>query len=119
MAKITVKPIDFESDTFLEMKSDLTEQLNGLINVMQSNGSEDGKLSMNITVHLEDDNDGTVPTIKHKIVTQTVTKSEKTGELDGNYIVEDDGNGRYVLKPLSEQLSMLEEYDPDDSDDEE
>ena len=67
-----VKPIDFRAETFDYIKDDLNNELNLLLKNMEDMGSDAGKLTMTITVTLEDKelDDGdehTVPEFKHKI----------------------------------------------------
>lgn len=110
----TEKPITMESDTFAAMKQDITVSLNRLLKNMQEYGSDKAALTVKLTVTLEDqelDNgeQGTVPKFEHKVSSTVQIKDETEGELDGNYILEDDGHGGHVLKPLSQQMEMFEE----------
>jgi len=110
----TVKPITMESDTFAAMKLDITTTLNRLLKNMQEYGSDKAALTLKLTVTLEDhelDNgeQGTVPKFEHKVTSTVQIKDEAEGELAGQYVLEDDGNGGHVLKPLSQQMEMFEE----------
>lgn len=109
-----VKPITMESDTFSQMKLDMTTTLNRLLRNMQEYGSDKATLTLKLTVTLEDqelDNgeQGTVPKFEHKVSSTVQIKDETEGELGGQYVLEDDGNGGHVLKPLSQQMEMFEE----------
>ena len=109
-----VKPITMESDTFSQMKLDMTTTLNRLLRNMQEYGSDKAALTLKLTVTLEDqelDNgeQGTVPKFEHKVSSTVQIKDETEGELGGQYVLEDDGNGGHVLKPLSQQMEMFEE----------
>ncbi len=112
MAKI--KPIDFNAETFNYIKEDLTRELNLLLKNMEEMGSDSGKLSMAITVELEDKelDDGdehTVPTFKHKIKSGFQVQHDCDGALEGDYVLEKGKDGNYQLSLLTEQLDMLEE----------
>ena len=111
------KPITMESDTFFAMKQDMTHALNRLLNNMREYGSDKAALTLKLTITLEDqelDNgaSGTVPKFEHKVSSTVQIKDETEGELAGTYILEDDGNGGHVLKPLSQQMDMLETVEP-------
>lgn len=112
MAKI--KPINLESDTFAMMKRDMTASMNRLLRHMQKYSAEDGTMTVKIKVsivnqELDDGCQGNVPTFEHKVTTAVQIKDESSGKLSGNYVLEEDGKGGYVIRPLSEQMDMLEE----------
>lgn len=109
-----VKPIDFESETFGYMLRDMSESMNTLLRKMESMGSDDGKFTLTINIHLEDKelDDGdehTVPEFKHKIKSGFNVTDETDGQLDGDYVLGKDEDGNYQLELLTEQLDMLEE----------
>ncbi len=108
------KPITMESDTFEKLKHDMTTALNKLLNKMRVYRSEKAALTVKLTVSLNDTeldsgNEGTVPTFEHKVTSTVQIKDETTGKLDGEYVLEEDGHGGNVLKPLSSQVDMFEE----------
>ncbi len=112
MAKI--KPINMDSDTFAVMKQDMTTCLNRLLRHMQKYGAEKGTMTVKINVSLEDqelDNgeQGAVPTFEHKVATTVQIKDESSGKLSGNYVLEEDGKGGFVIRPLVDQMDMFEE----------
>lgn len=109
-----IKPINLESDTFALMKQDMTNELNRLLRNMQRYKAEEGMLTVKVKVSIVDqelDNgeQGDVPTFEHKVSTSVQIKQESSGKLSGNYVLEEDGKGGFVIRPLSEQLDMLEE----------
>lgn len=109
-----IKPINLESDTFSQMKQDVTRYLNHLLRLMQRYGEDKASLTLKLTVtlqeqELDDGNKGTVPTFEHKVTTAVQRKDETKGKLPGEYILDPDGNGGYNLKPLSGQMDMFEE----------
>lgn len=112
MAKI--KPINMDSDTFAIMKRDMTTSLNRLLRHMQRYNAEKATMTVKITVSISDqelDNgeQGTVPTFEHKVSSTVQIKDESSGKLSGNYVLEEDGKGGYVIRPLTDQLDMFEE----------
>ena len=118
MAKI--KPIDFNAETFNYIKEDLNKELNLLLKNMEDMGSDCGKLTMTITVQLEDKelDDGdehTVPEFKHKIKSGFQVQHDCEGEMEGDYVLEKGKDGNYQLSLLTEQLDMLEEDEEDES----
>ncbi len=119
MAKNHGKPINMDSNTFYSLKADMTEELNKLIRVMQGINADDATMTVKISLHLESGDYGDVPTVKHKVTTSVTRKSEKAGEMDGEYVIEDDGEGGHYLKPLSTQMDMMEEYEEEEEDEEE
>lgn len=109
-----VKPIDFKAETFDSILMDLTTEMNTLLRNMEDMGSDEGKLTLTITVHLEDKelDDGdehTVPEIKHKVKSGFQVQHESEGALEGDYVLEKGKDGNYQLSLLTEQLNMLEE----------
>ncbi len=117
MTKKYEKPINMDSNTFYTLKADMTDELNKLIRVMQGINAEDATMTVKITLHLEPGDFGDVPTVKHKVTTSVTRKSEKAGEMDGEYVIEDDGEGGHYLKPLSSQMDMMEEYEEEEAED--
>ena len=109
-----IKPINLESDTFAQMKKDMTEYLNLLLRLMQRYGEEKASLTLKLTVslteqELDNGEKGTVPTFEHKVTTAVQRKDETKGKLPGEYVLDPDGNGGFNLKPLSSQIDMFEQ----------
>lgn len=111
MAKI--KPVTMESETFKQIKEDMTTTLNRLLRRMQSFHADEASLTLKISIELseEDTGDGTgiVPVFKHTVASAVQVKDKKQGEMGGDYTLEEDGSGGYNLKPIIDQTSMLEE----------
>ena len=112
--KKNVKPIDFESNTFKQMKDDMMSELNVLLREMERHGSEDGVMTVKIVVHteekqLDDGKPHVVPSFKHKIKTGFNVQHEKEGELAGDYVLKRNDKNLYQLELLTEQLDMMEE----------
>lgn len=112
MAKI--KPINLESDTFAVMKMDMTTSFNRLLRHMQKYNAKEATLTVKVKVSLEDqelDNgeQGLVPSFEHKVSTSVQIKDENSGKLSGNYVLEEDGKGGYVIRPITDQMDMFEE----------
>lgn len=115
-----IKPIDFNAETFNYIKEDLNKELNLLLKNMEDMGSDAGKLTMTITVTLEDKelDDGdehTVPEFKHKIKSGFQVQHDCEGEMEGDYVLEKGKDGNYQLSLLTEQLDMLEEDAEEDA----
>lgn len=109
-----IKPINMDSDTFAVMKQDMTDSMNRLIRNMQRYNSDKGTMTVKITISLEEqdlDNSekGDMPTFEHKVSTSVQIKDEKSGKLNGEYLLEEDGKGGYIIRPLIEQEDMFEE----------
>lgn len=110
----TIKPINMESDTFAIMKQDMTTAINRLLRHMQKYHAEKASMTVKLTVTLEDDEldngeQGVVPTFEHKVSSTVQIKDESDGKLAGNYVLEEDGKGGYVIRPITEQMDMFEE----------
>ena len=115
-----IKPIDFNAETFNYIKEDLNKELNLLLKNMEDMGSDAGKLTMTITVTLEDKelDDGdehTVPEFKHKIKSGFQVQHDCEGEMGVDYVLEKGKDGNYQLSLLTEQLDMLEEDEEEDA----
>ncbi len=109
-----IKPITMASDTFDQLKNDMTNSLNRLLRNMQDYGADKASMTVKLTVSLTDqelDNgeQGTIPTFEHKVSSSVQIKDETDGKLGGEYTLEDDGKGGHVLRPISAQIDMFEE----------
>ncbi len=112
MAKI--KPITMDSDTFAQMKQDMTDTMNKLLRNMQEYGADEAAMSLKWTISLEEqelDNGekGTVPICQHKVTSNVQIKNERDGKLGGDYTLENDGKGGHILRPIVDQVDMFEE----------
>ena len=112
MAKI--KPVNLESDTFAQMKQDMTTSINRLLRLMQRYDAGKASLTLKLTISLDEQEldggeKGIVPTFEHKVTTTVQRKDETDGKLPGEYVLDPDGNGGFNLKPLSGQMDMFEE----------
>ena len=112
MAKM--KPINMESDTFDQLKTDMTNSLNKLLCNMQDYDAEKASMTVKVTITLADqelDNGahGSVPTFEHKVSIALQFKDTVDGKLDGEYTLEGDGHGGHILRPISGQIDMFEE----------
>ncbi len=108
-----IKPITMSSDTFDQLKTDMTNSLNKMLRNMQEYGSDKASMTVKLTVTLEDqemDNgeQGTVPKFEHKVGFTVQVKDETEGELGGEWILANDDNGGFTLKPFG-QMDMFEE----------
>ena len=109
-----IKPVNLESDTFAQMKQDLTMSINLLLRLMQRYGEDKAGLTLKLSVslteqELDNGDKGVVPTFEHKVTTAVQRKDETKGKLPGEYVLDPDGKGGYNLKPLSSQIDMFEE----------
>lgn len=108
-----MKPVTMASDTFDQLKTDMTRSLNKLLRNMQEYGSDKASMTVKMTVTLEDqelDNGehGTVPKFEHKVSFVVQIKNETEGELSGEWILTNDDSSGFVLKPMG-QIDMFEE----------
>ena len=80
-----IKPINLDSDTFSQLKRDMTQELNRLLRTMQTGvGADKAGITVKLTVELKDENDNgsqiTVPVFEHT-VTSTVQVKNKVDEI--------------------------------------
>lgn len=106
MAKM--KPVNMDSDTFAQLKQDMTNAINRLLTHMQKYGSEKAAMAVKMTITLDDESEGLVPKFEHKVTTTVQRKDDVSGSLAGEYVLEEDGKGGYMLKTLIDQASMFE-----------
>lgn len=111
-----IKPINLESDTFAQMKQDMTQYLNLLLRLMQRYGEEKATLTLKMTVTLEEQElddgcKGLIPTFEHRVTTSVQRKDETKGKLPGEYVLDADGKGGFNLRPMSDQLDMFEDQE--------
>ncbi len=106
------KLIDMNTDTFEELKTDMTIVLNRLLATMQSYGAEKAAMSVKVEVQLKkavtDSGENVpVPEIKHKVSSTVQVKDEKEGEVKGYYALAKTEDG-YSLVPLGEQGDIFD-----------
>lgn len=119
-----VKKLDFESDTFSDMKRNMNFVLQRLLGNMQEKGATDGSMTLKMDVTLDaayipnyDPNvEGETrriakPKFKHKVTSSVQIKDEKSGNMDTEMeMVFDEDTGEYVMKPIAntEQRSIFD-----------
>ena len=109
-----IKPVSMDSDTFTQLKQDMTKSLNKLLYHMQKYGAEKAAMTAKLTVTLDRNSglaDGDVPRFEHKVTATVQRKDDVSGQLSGEYVLEEDGKGGYQLKTLIGQASMFESKD--------
>ena len=85
--------------------------LNKLLYHMQKYGAEKAAMAVKLTVTLDRNSglaDGDVPRFEHKVTATVQRKDDVSGQLSGEYVLEEDGKGGYQLKTLIDQASMFE-----------
>lgn len=115
-----VKKLTFESDTFAEIKRDMTFVLQRLLANMQEKGSTEASMALKIDVSLVNEYipnyDKNIegesrkiskPKFKHKVTSAVQIKDEKSGNMDTEMeLVYDENNGEYVMKPVANTRQM-------------
>lgn len=110
-----VKKLDFESDTFAEIKRDMTFVLQRLLANMQEKGSTEASMALKIDVSLVNEfipnydkniegesRQISKPKFKHKVTSAVQIKDEKSGNMDTEMeLVYDEDSGEYVMKPVA------------------
>jgi hypothetical protein len=115
MDKEFEKRLDFDSDTFEDMKTDMNFVLQRLIGTMLEKGSTEGCMTVKIDVTLtkefipnyDPDADGETrevskPQFKHKVTSAVKISEEKAGNLNNEMeVMMDEETGNYVLCPIA------------------
>ena len=110
-----VKKLDFDSDTFEQMKQDMNFVLQRLLGNMIEKGSYEGSMTVKIDVNMtseyipnfDPDIEGETrecrkPAFKHKVTSAVKISEEKSGNFDTEMeMMMDDETGNYILKPIS------------------
>ncbi len=112
------KPLDMNSDTFGNLKSDLTVMLNQLIARMKQYKAVEGSVSMKMKVTLSEVTEWqgnrsqsvTIPRFEHKITAQLSIKDDVDGELPGRWELQNQEGGVYSLRPV--QVDLFEDIEP-------
>lgn len=110
-----VKHLNFESDTFSDMKRDMNFVLQRLLGNMQEKGATEGSMTLKVDISLTNEYipnyDPEVegesrkiskPKFKHKVTSAVQIKDEKSGNLDTEMeLTFDEESGEYVMRPVA------------------
>lgn len=110
-----VKHLNFESDTFSDMKRDMNFVLQRLLGNMQEKGATEGSMTLKVDISLTDEYipnydpeiEGesrkiSKPKFKHKVTSAVQIKDEKSGNLDTEMeLTFDEESGEYVMQPVA------------------
>lgn len=110
-----VKHLNFESDTFSDMKRGMNFVLQRLLGNMQEKGATEGSMTLKVDISLTNEYipnyDPEVegesrkiskPKFKHKVTSAVQIKDEKTGNLDTEMeLTFDEESGEYVMQPVA------------------
>ncbi|MDO4306012.1 MAG: hypothetical protein Q4C77_04195 [Eubacteriales bacterium] len=119
------KELNFESDTFSNVKRDMNFVLQRLLGNMQEKGATEGSMTLKIDVSFDtayipnyDPNiEGESrriekPKFVHKVTSAVQIKDEKKGNMDTEMeLVFDEDSGEYVMKPIAntEQRTIFDD----------
>lgn len=115
MEKDFEKNLDFDSDTFEDMKRDMNFVLQRLIGNMQEKGTNEGSMTLKIDVTMvkefipnyDPDVQGETreiskPQFKHKVTSAVKINDEKSGNLNNEMeLYLDEDSGIYKLRPIA------------------
>ena len=110
-----VKHLNFESDTFSDMKRDMNFVLQRILGNMQEKGATEGSMTLKVDISLANEYitnyDPEVegesrkiskPKFKHKVTSAVQIKDEKSGNLDTEMeLTFDEESGEYVMQPVA------------------
>lgn len=110
-----VKHLNFESDTFSDMKRDMNFVLQRFLGNMQEKGATEGSMTLKVDISLTNEYipnyDPEVegesrkiskPKFKHKVTSAVQIKDEKSGNLDTEMeLTFDEESGEYVMQPVA------------------
>ena len=110
-----VKHLNFESDTFSDMKRDMNFVLQRLLGNMQEKGATEGSMTLKIDISLtyeyipnyDPEIEGesrkiSKPKFKHKVSSTVQIKDEKSGNYDTEMeLTFDEDSGEYVMQPVA------------------
>lgn len=108
------KRLDFESDTFAEMKKDMNFVLQRLIGTMQEKQATEGSMTLKIDVTMikeyvpnydpkikGESREVSKPQFKHKVTSNVKINDEKSGNLNSEMeLFFDEETGNYALRPI-------------------
>ena len=111
-----VKELNFDSDTFENIKRDMNFVLQRLLGNMQEKGSTDGTMTVKIDVSLvrewvpnynpeieAETRMVSKPKFKHKVTSQVQIKDEKSGNLDTEMeLFMNEETGEYEMRPVAD-----------------
>ena len=111
-----VKELNFDSDTFGNIKRDMNFVLQRLIGNMQDKDSSDGSMTVKIDVQLVNEwvpnynpeiegesRKVSKPKFKHKVTSQVQIKDEKAGNLDTEMeLFFNEETGEYEMRPVAD-----------------
>lgn len=111
-----VKELNFDSDTFENIKRDMNFVLQRLLGNMQEKGSTDGTMTVKIDVSLvrewvpnynpeieAETRMVSKPKFKHKVTSQVQIKDEKSGNLDTEMeLFLNEETGEYEMRPVAD-----------------
>ena len=109
------KRLDFDSDTFEEMKRDMNFVLQRLIGNMQEKGTNEGSMTLKIDVTMEkefipnydpdikgESREISKPQFKHKVTSAVKINDEKSGSFNNEMeLVMDEDTGIFKLVPIA------------------
>lgn len=112
------KLINLDNDTFSELKTDMTHAINALISNMEAADSEEGAVTVKLSVQLDTaaDRNGEIqkiPKFTHKVGYAVKVEGKFDGCVAGVYSLQRDSIGRYALRPIDEQISVFDEPEED------
>lgn len=110
------KKLNFDSDTFKDVKRDMNFVLQRLLGNMLEKESTEGSMTLKIDVGFKteyipnynpeiegESRKIEKPTFKHKVTSQLQIKDEKSGNMDTEMeLVFDEDTGEYVMRPVSD-----------------
>lgn len=109
------KKLDFDSDTFEDMKRDMTFVLQRLIGNMEEKGSNEGTMTLKIDITMikefipnyspdikGETREVSKPQFKHKVTSAVKISDEKSGSLNNEMeCIFDKETGTYVMVPIA------------------
>jgi hypothetical protein len=115
MDKDFEKRLDFDSDTFEDMKTDMNFVLQRLIGTMLEKGSTEGSMTIKVDVSMVkefipnydpdikgESREVNKPQFKHKVTSAVKISDEKSGNLNNEMeVMMDEETGIYVLCPIA------------------
>ena len=110
-----VKSLDFDGDTFDQMKVDMNFVLQRLLNNMLEKGSDEGTMTIKINVMIVRNNipggDNETkhinkPIFEHKVTSVVKINDEKSGKYDSKMELVMNEDGVYELRPIQGQAQM-------------
>ena len=129
------KVLDFDSDTFEDMKQDMNFILQRLIGTMQEKGSIEGSMTLKIDVTMEKEfipnydpdikgetREISKPQFKHKVTSAVKINDDKSGTFNNEMeMVMDEDSGVFKLTPIAntQQRSIFDSDFQQKNDDEE